>query len=54
MSSVGSGKWVPSFLAGAFTTSMTLDVRQDYIKYGNKTGGLGAAKNPHAYIIFVF
>ena len=53
-STSGTNQLEPNFLNGAFTTSITLDVRKDFIKYGNKTGLGSSARNAHAYVIFVF
>ena len=40
---------------GSFDSlSLTIDVRKDYIKYGNKTGLGAAARFAHAYIVFTF
>ena len=53
-STTGTNQLTPDFWNGAFTTSMTIDVRKDFIKYGNKSGLGASARNPHAYLIFVF
>ena len=55
LSQIGtSNQYEPNFF-GSFTTSVTLDARPDFTKIGNPaSGGFGAAKNPHAYVIFTF
>jgi hypothetical protein len=49
----GSGQFVPNFF-GAFTSTITLDVRQNFIKYGNSAGLGASSRNAHAYLMFIF
>ena len=49
----GSGQFVPNFF-GAFTSTITLDVRQNFIKYGNSAGIGASSRNAHAYLMFIF
>ena len=52
---LGSNQYEPNFF-GAFTTSMTIDTRLNFIKIGGaqSTGFPPVYKNAHAYIIFIF
>jgi len=49
----GSGQWTPNFF-GSFTSTITLDVRQVFIKYGNSAGIGASTRNAHAYLMFIF
>jgi len=56
--SIGNDQYEPNFFS-SFTTGVTLDTRQDFMKFGNaaQTGGFPnpvVNKNPHVYVIFVF
>lgn len=49
-----SNQFTPNMFGSFGSTSMTIDVRQDYIKYVNATG-LGAGRRfAHAYLVFTF
>ena len=52
---IGSDQYEPNFF-GSFTTGVTLDTRQDYMKFGNSvaSGFPPVTKNAHVYVIFVF
>ena len=50
--SLGNNQYEPNFF-GSFTTSVTIDARQDYLKYGNAFG-FPNTKYAHVYVIFTF
>ena len=55
---IGNDQYEPNFFS-SFTVGVTIDTRQDYMKFGNnvQSGGFPnpvVNKNPHAYVIFVF
>ena len=52
---LGNNQYEPNFF-GNFTVGMTIDTRQDFIKFGNSAsvGFPPVTKNAHAYVIFVF
>ena len=55
---IGNDQYEPNFFS-SFTVGVTIDARQDYMKFGNnvQSGGFPnpvVNKNPHAYVIFVF
>ena len=52
---IGNDQYEPDFFS-SFTTGVTIDTRQDYMKIGNNaaSGFPPVNKNAHAYVIFVF
>ena len=53
--SIGNDQYEPDFF-GSFTTGVTLDTRQDFMKFGNavSSGFPPVTKNPHVYVVFIF
>ena len=49
-----SNQYTPDIFGTFSGTNITIDVRQDYMKYGNKTGLGTSARFAHAYMVFAF
>ena len=49
-----NGQWTPDIFGGFGTTSLNIDVRQSYIKYGNAVTFPPPSRLSHAYLVFIF